>query len=34
VKVVNILFILWFIVFAAWLASQFKQYNRNKDSKR
>lgn len=31
VKVVNILFILWIIVFAFWLARQFREYNKRTD---
>lgn len=33
-KVHHILFIVWGIVFAFWLAGQFKQYNDRKDGKR
>jgi hypothetical protein len=31
VKVHHILFIAWGIVFAFWLARQFKEYNQRKD---
>lgn len=31
VKVVNILFILWIIVFAFWLAGQFRAHNERTD---
>jgi hypothetical protein len=31
VKVHHILFIAWVIVFAFWLARQFKAYNKRKD---
>jgi hypothetical protein len=30
-KVYQILFIVWFIVFAMWLGKQFAEYNRRKD---
>lgn len=30
-KVYQILFIIWVIVFAMWLAKQFADYNRRKD---
>ena len=30
-KVVTILFILWFIVFAFWLVRQFSEYNKRTD---
>ncbi len=30
-KVVTILFILWIIVFAFWLAGQFREYNKRTD---
>ncbi len=33
-KVHHILFIAWFIVFAFWLAGQFKKSNRKFDQKR
>jgi len=32
-KVHHILFIAWIIVFAFWLAGQFKDYNRRKDAR-
>ena len=32
-KVVNILFIAWFIVFAFWLFRQFANYNKDKDGR-
>ena len=30
-KVVTILFILWFVVFLFWAARQFSEYNKRKD---
>lgn len=32
-KVHHILFIVWAIVFAFWMARQFKEYNQRKDKK-
>lgn len=32
-KVYHILFIAWGIVFAFWLAGQFKEYNKRKDGR-
>jgi len=34
VKVYQILFILWAIVFAFWLARQFREYNRRQEERR
>ncbi len=33
-SVVSILFILWGIVFAMWLAQQFSRYNKARDKKK